>query len=483
MLDGNTACSLWAPYTKKYITGTMYLSTNYICFASKIAKQVELIIAIRDVYVVEKPTGSSGSESAKHSLVITTKDRENFLFSNFFDRDMILTKISDILLKNEEGAVPMIDLSEETFVKTSSLMPLFCKNYSIEKRTRESIKEAEWKRHFSDYGRGISMYRTTELYELILNGLPDSNRCELWLIFSGAIHEKKINPFLYKRLVDEPADDFEVTMDEIERDLHRSLPEHVAFQSEIGINALRRVLKAYAVRNPKIGYCQAMNIIASVLLLYCDEEDAFWLLATICERMLPDYYNTKVVGAQIDSSVFEDLCRTYLNDIYLKLKELSVISYVSLAWFLTLFISAMPFDSAVYLVDCFFYDGAKVMFQMALTILQENKDKILQCEDEGDGIYLLARYMNGIESPDRKIENATANIKDLLRDSYINFGQITDDDIIKLRLKHRLKVVQNMEESLLNSIARNVSKQCSFNNSQIKDLFYIFKVFSIVFLF
>lgn len=66
----------------------------------------------------------------------------------------------------------------------------------------------------------------------------------------------------------------------------------------------------------------------------------------------------------MDQGVFEELTRAFLPLLYEHMQDLGVISTISLSWFLTLFLSVMPYDSAVILVDCFFYEGIKVVFQV-----------------------------------------------------------------------------------------------------------------------
>jgi TBC1 domain family member 8/9 len=78
----------------------------------------------------------------------------------------------------------------------------------------------------------------------------------MWETLSGSLYLRFENPGVYEKILDENKGRTSTSTEEIEKDLHRSLPEYSAYQSEEGINALRRVLQAYSFKNPETGYCQ-----------------------------------------------------------------------------------------------------------------------------------------------------------------------------------------------------------------------------------
>ncbi|CAF2626535.1 unnamed protein product [Rotaria sp. Silwood2] len=93
--------------------------------------------------------------------------------------------------------------------------------------------------------------------------------------------------------------------------------------------------------------------------------------------------------------VFNEYCNEYLLDLYDKLKHFGTTTWISLSWFLTLCVCVMPFETALYVIDIyFFYDGTKVLFQLALTILHENRRRLLGCYDGGDAVMILTTYLN-----------------------------------------------------------------------------------------
>ena len=106
-----------------------------------------------------------------------------------------------------------------------------------------------------------------------------------------------------------------MTSRQIEKDLLRTLPGHVCFNSKqaTGVPRLRRILRGLAWLYPDIGYCQGMGMIAATFLLIMEEEDAFWMMVAIIEDFLPpSYYSPSLIGVQADQVVLRGLIPSHL---------------------------------------------------------------------------------------------------------------------------------------------------------------------------
>uniref|UniRef100_A0A671M188 TBC1 domain family member 8B n=1 Tax=Sinocyclocheilus anshuiensis TaxID=1608454 RepID=A0A671M188_9TELE len=463
---------LWVPFSHVNTLGKICVSENYLCFASQDGSQCHLIIPLWEVCILQ-----IFLQTAKKSVMETALEKKKY---TFWTLDCMCVFLSE----DEEGVM----VGQSQAVSTEALMNVFHPHDAENldpKMLKERMKEQSWQIHFAEYGRGTGMFCTKKTRDLIVRGVPETLRGELWMLFSGAVHDMTSHPGYYGRLLEECMGSSSLACDEIERDLHRSLPEHPAFQSDTGISALRRVLTAYAHRNPKIGYCQAMNILTSVLLLYAKEEEAFWLLVAVCERMLPDYFNRRIIGALVDQAVFEELIREHLTQLTEHMTDLSFFSSVSLSWFLTLFISVLPIESAVNVVDCFFYDGIKAILQLGLAVLDYNIDNLLCCHDDAEAVTVLNRFFDSVTNKDSPLPvtvqqaSATANdksvqkvdISNLIKEAYEKYGDIRTEEVENMRKRNKLYVIQTLEDTT----KQNVVSTKAFSAAQLDELYMLFK--------
>ena len=488
ILHGHLRCSLHNPSNKEVaILGTVFCFQNFLCFESRVREKMWIVIPLLEISVVEKTTNS------KSALYINTRTQICYIFDDLSNqRDFLWKLISDFLAKtsttHRRGSIPSSFEFQQPLHIQFPPPPSFFQSTSETERILEE-KERAWEHHFNLYGRGVCMYRSQELWDLVHKGILQKYKPEIWLIFSGAIHYLNSNPGYYEQLVLKSDDMVLDSFEDIERDLHRSLPEHPAFQTDIGITALRRVLRAYALRNPSVGYCQAMNIVTSMILLECDEQQAFWLLAALTERILPDYYNAKVVGALVDQRVFEVLAEQYVPDLHARLNSLAVLPMITMSWFLTIFINVMPYSSAMNLMDLLFYDGCKTLFQTGLALLDLNRIEIMKCSDDGETMSLLSSYLERItnvsnphavtrhgpgHSEGALADQPSIDILELIECASTKFGYVTNEMIEQKRNLTRIHVFKSLEETARRSVLRGVLSGTLFSQSELENLYQLF---------
>ncbi len=210
-------------------------------------------------------------------------------------------------------------------------------------------------------------------------GIPPKLRGNIWFAVSGAC-EKSINALpneSYNHILSSL--NSPIAAVDIERDLHRTFPTNYHFEDAEGIASLRNVLLAYSIRNKKVGYCQSMNFLVATLLLHMEEEQAFWVLASIVEDLVPGHYTRDMIGMHVDQRVFVSLVEQRLPRIYIHLTNLGLpLGPIAYQWILCLFVNALPLETTLRIWDIFLHEGVKALFRVALGLLKILRKDILE---------------------------------------------------------------------------------------------------------
>jgi hypothetical protein len=202
--------------------------------------------------------------------------------------------------------------------------------------------------------------------------------------YSGAEKKMKENNGVYQTLVDqaEKLGKSNEYADAIRRDLHRTFPDNSYFACDVEgkdgymeskpednekLQMLHRVLLAFSIYAPDIGYCQSLNFLAGFLLIFGKEEEAFWMLVTTIRDYFPkNMFDTTMEGANIEQVVLMMMVYEKMPGVWTKIANkkcfweceqndsLPPITLVTSHWFLALFINILPVETVLRVWDCFF---------------------------------------------------------------------------------------------------------------------------------
>ncbi|KAI1376980.1 RabGAP/TBC [Hypoxylon crocopeplum] len=322
--------------------------------------------------------------------------------------------------------------------------------------------------------------RSNKTKRFVRKGIPPDWRGAAWFYYAGGPAVLAKHAGLYDSLLKQKAKDVDV--EAVERDLHRTFPDNVKFRSsqmtttssdssqqthkegdeKPMISSLRRVLHAFAIYNPRIGYCQSLNFLAGLLLLFVEtEEQAFWLLNIITRVYLPGTHETSLEGANVDLGVLMSSLREAMPSVWAKIggeldgtdavrskgwrhrhkaeqTRLPPITLCMTAWFMSCFIGTLPIESTLRVWDVFFYEGSKTLFRIALAIFKIGEGEI---KAVGDPMEIF----QVVQTIPRRLVDANGLIEACFRRRN-GFGHLSQETVEQKRQERRNLVKAEREK-------------------------------------
>lgn len=165
---------------------------------------------------------------------------------------------------------------------------------------------------------------------------------------------------LYQDLLKNPQEVSKKIQKVYNADVPRTFQGSTSFSSE----ELSRVLTAFSIYRPNIGYCQGLNFIAAILISVVGEENAFYLLVKIIDNYIPkSYYSDDMIDFRTDLKMLQMLVKERLPKLFqfaeqLKYEWMMVLS----GWILTIFSNSFPVPVVLRIWDSVLFQSQKSSF-------------------------------------------------------------------------------------------------------------------------
>lgn len=296
--------------------------------------------------------------------------------------------------------------------------------------TRRSIK---WSKLLKGKNR---VHKNVKLKRYVRKGIPNEHRTLIWMVASGAQDHLEKNSGYYQTLLGAQQDP--KLLETISTDLNRTFPDNVNFRKtsdQCLLKSLYNVLRAYGHHNPSVGYCQGMNFIAGYLLIITkDEEKSFWLMDALIGRILPDYYSPAMLGLKTDQEVLGELVRLKAPGVWKTMEDNNVMwTLVVSRWFICLYIDILPVETVLRIWDCLFYEGSKILFRVALTLIHHNQALIQQAPSLPDICQAFKQSTQGPHVDECHI---------FMQKIFTETGSLSMATLTRLRAKCRAQIIE-----------------------------------------
>nr|CAD7392968.1 unnamed protein product [Timema cristinae] len=244
--------------------------------------------------------------------------------------------------------------------------------HELRLRQVEMEREKKWLKMLKAWGQ---MSTTEKLRRRIYKGIPNSLRGQAWSQLLNIKTVKEAQEGKYEEMR-QLAWRWSPEIRQIDLDVNRTYRDHIMFRERYGLKqqALFNVLGAYSVYNLDIGYCQGMSQIAALLLMYLNEEDAFWALSVLVADKRYTMHGFFIPGFPKllrYQEHHDKIMNRFLPKLKKHLDKHGVDTGIyTLKWFFQCFLDRIPFRLTLRVWDVFLMEGERVLTGMAYNSAQ-----------------------------------------------------------------------------------------------------------------